>query len=79
MVLAIPAVVPDDVASFVDVDKVGESVAGFTVDVGVLSIPKVENNDVDSVVVVIDVVVVTRLIVVVALSMSAVATVDVSW
>ncbi len=79
MVFSIPVVVLDDVASFVVVDKVGESVAGFTVDVGVFSIPKVENDDVDSVVVVIDVVVVTRLIVVVALSMSDGATVDVFW
>jgi hypothetical protein len=79
VVFSIPVVVLDDVASFVVVDKVGESVAGFTVDVGVFSIPKVENDDVDSVVVVIDVVVVTRLIVVVALSMSDGATVDVFW
>ncbi len=53
MVLAIPAVVLDDVASFVVVDKVVESVAGFTVDAVVFPIPKVEINDVVTVVVVI--------------------------
>ncbi len=80
MVLAIPAVVLDDVASFVVVDKVVESTAGFTVDAVVFSVPKVEINDVVSVVVAIDAVPVTRLIVVVvALSMPNLATSDVSW
>ncbi len=80
MVFAIPVVVLDDVASSAVVDKVVESVAGFTVDVGVFSIPKVEINDVVSVVVAIDAMPVTRLIVVaVALSMPNLATSDVSW